>query len=86
MIASKLKKINIISALKEFDIDPDIKANVLLWDQSNAQITNEMFGVIIPQYLSCNSFTIKMGLQIDPNEPALVQVRMAHTSNVQLFN
>lgn len=65
---------NNILALKEFDIDPDIMANVLLWDHSNAQITNKMFGVIVLQYLNCNMFSIKMGLQIDPNEPVLVQV------------
>lgn len=60
--------------MKEFNIDPDILGNVLLWDQSNTQITNETFRVIVPQYLHCNSFLIKMGLQIDSNEPLLVQV------------
>lgn len=61
-------------ALTEFEIDPDSMENVVIYDDENTLITPELFSVLVPQFLACNKFSIKLIMKSDPNESLLVPV------------
>lgn len=75
------KLFNKFLALTAFGLDPDSMGNTLLFDNTNTQISEDIFRVIVPQFLRCNNFAIKMGLKSDANEPLIVQVCSIHTIN-----
>lgn len=66
--------LDIFPALRAFDLDSDINANVLMWDPDNAPISIENFGLTVAQYMNCNSFHIKLAIVSDTDEDGLTLV------------
>lgn len=50
--------------------------NVQILDNNDIPISEEIFPVLVLQYLYCSSFGIKLCIKSDPNEPFLVQVSL----------
>lgn len=63
-----------ILALTEFDVNPDIIANVLVFDGTNTPISTGLFEMTLMQFINCASFVVRLAIQSDSKEPALVQV------------
>lgn len=72
----------LFSALIAFGLDPDIMGNANLLGENNQPITEEVFPVIVLQYLNCSHFFIKISIKSDANEPFIVQVLLTQIKTI----
>lgn len=77
-----MKHIWLFLALIAFGLDPDGMGNANLLGENNEPITEEIFPVIVLQYLNCSHFLIKIAIKSDANEPFIVQVLLTQIKDV----